>query len=132
MSTDPKPVIMRITAVYEYELIPDLTERQRAYGTTDPAECAEVDAESDDEMMLISGADLKSFTIEAVGTKKASRPADSEVMDEWCPYCRAQRGEWCKDFAGGKALKLHATRIKAAGGAEPAKETAPITTADSL
>lgn len=66
MSTEIRPVIMRATAVFEYELIPDLTERQNAYGTTDPAACAMVDAETDDPMMLLSDADMKSFTIEPV------------------------------------------------------------------
>ena len=70
-TTETKPVIMRITAVYEYELVPDLAERQAAYGTTDPAECAKVDAETDDADFLIAGADLQSFRIEPVTVKEA-------------------------------------------------------------
>jgi len=69
--TETKPVILRITAVYKYELVPDLTERQAAYGTTDPAECAQIDADTDDPDFLISGADLESFTIEPVTVKEA-------------------------------------------------------------
>ena len=45
---------------------------------------------------------------------KVSRPADGEVMGVKCPYCGAQPGEYCKDYVGGTALKLHAKRIKAA------------------
>lgn len=67
-----KPVIMRVTAVYEYELIPDLERRQLYYGTTDPAECAEVDAIGD-PTILLSYADMKSFTIEPVTAGEANR-----------------------------------------------------------
>jgi hypothetical protein len=71
-TTETKPVIMRITAVYEYELVPDLAERQAAYGTTDPAECAKIDADvTDDPESMIAGADLKSFAIEPVTAKEA-------------------------------------------------------------
>jgi hypothetical protein len=72
VSTDPKPVIMRVTAVYEYELEPDLERRKFRYGTTDPAKCAEVDASFDDLAMLTPHADLKSFTIEPI-TEEAGR-----------------------------------------------------------
>jgi hypothetical protein len=112
-ATETKPVIMRITAVYEYELVPDLTERQAAYGATDPAECAKVDAGTDDPDFLIAGADLKSFTIKPV-TEKELVPANDDTLTVGCPYCHARPGQWCKDFAGGSAHKLHAKRIKAA------------------
>ena len=71
MSTDPKPVIMRVTVVYEYKLEPDLEKRQASYGTTDPAECGKVDASANMELLL-SFADLKSFTIEPVTTREAN------------------------------------------------------------
>jgi hypothetical protein len=110
VNTDPKPVILRVTAVYEYELEPDLEKRQASYGTTDPAECAKIDTDTDDLMILISDADLKSFTIEPVTAK----PANDEVMSVECPHCHAHPEKWCKDFMGGKALTLHAKRIRAA------------------
>lgn len=71
--SNAKPIIMRVTAVYEYELVPDLAERQAAYGTTDPAECAKVDAGTDDLMMLISDANMTSFTIEAVTSDESAK-----------------------------------------------------------
>ena len=67
MSTEAKPQMMRITAVYEYELDPNLEHRQESYGTTDPAECGKVDAATDDPSMMMADADLKSVTITPIG-----------------------------------------------------------------
>ena len=112
MSTEPEPVILRITAVYEYQLEPDLAKRQDAFGTTDPAECARIDAENDPaDLMLL--ADMKSFTVAPV-TAKPEIPANDDTLTVWCPYCQAWPGQWCKDFRGGSAIKLHASRVKAA------------------
>jgi len=56
-----------VTVVYEYALPSSMEERLRAYGTTDPAECALVDAgQSDAIVESLNGDDLKSVTVEAV------------------------------------------------------------------
>lgn len=74
-TSETKPVIMRITAIYEYELVPDLTERQAAYGTTDPLGCAQVDIETANDLdgltALISSAEMMMLTIEPVTVKEA-------------------------------------------------------------
>jgi hypothetical protein len=50
------------------------------------------------------------------------KSADKHSLTAECPYpsCRAKPGEWCKDFLGGTAKRVHAVRKRVAQGLPPA------------